>query len=131
VRWEKFGTHEYRIEPPDVFHMRPIGALDVVAMRHMMDVVKALSAQIGRPVFWLADAAQFVDMTTDARKLIAGIHFRGIVTATGVYGGTFRQRTLANMVVRAAALLSPGPPVRVFLTEAEARGFLDAFRARA
>jgi hypothetical protein len=132
ISWSSIGPHLYRFEPPDVVHFQVNGKLDGAAMQRMFDVVRERAAHVGRPVFWLSCMEKFDDFTSEARQIAVRTDVRGIVVMTAVYGGSFRQRILANLAIKASAVLQIGnPPVRIFAGEAEARAHIDEVRRAA
>jgi len=128
--WSTVGGITFRVESPEFLHTRVHGDVDGAIMRGLFELVRDVSSRIGRPCYWLHDLSTFRDFTPDARRVAADLDPSSIA-ATAVYGGTFRQRIAANMLVRAGALLGrPVPPARFCAGEAEARVFLDAQRRR-
>jgi len=129
--FRQLGTHGYRVESTDIFHVRFVGSVDGATIETLYDLQVAHAATIGRPIFLLVDIAKFGDFSTEARKFSTALDPTGTIAATGIYGGTFRQRMVMNMLTRAGSLLRPWlPPLQFFAHEAEARAFLDACRAR-
>lgn len=68
----------------------------------------------------------------DARQWITEWRDRYQLTAVACFGASFTVRTFASLLVRAIHLIkkSPGGVMGFFDTEAQARAFLDAQRAR-
>ncbi|MDI1436712.1 hypothetical protein [Polyangium sorediatum] len=128
--WKMLGTHGYRIESTDIFHVRFAGSVDGSTIETFYDLQAAYAATIGRPISLLVDITKFGEFSTEGRKLSTALDPTGTIAATGIYGGTFRQQMVMNMLTRAGSLLRPWlPPLQFFAHEAEARAFLDACRA--
>ncbi|MDC0742858.1 hypothetical protein [Polyangium mundeleinium] len=129
--FRQLGTHGYRVESTDIFHVRFVGSVEGITIETLYDLQEAHAATIGRPIFLLVDIAKFGEFSTEGRKFSTELDPTGIIAATGIYGGTFRQRMVMNMLTRAGSLLRPWlPPLQFFAHESEARAFLDACRAR-
>ncbi|MDI3286797.1 hypothetical protein [Polyangium sp. 15x6] len=130
--WKPVGEHHYRVESTDIFHVRFAGNVEGPIIEHLYGLQRDLAMASGRPVFLLVDISRFGEFSTEARKFSTALDPTGIIAATGIYGGSFRQRMVMNMLTRAGTLLRPSlPPLQFFAHEAEARAFLDDCRARA
>ena len=64
-------------------------------------------------------------LTPGARKRIA-TQQQGIA-AVGIYGGAFAQRIVANLMIRAVAVVKEGAPTKLFGDVEDARKWLDGY----
>ncbi|MDI1480812.1 hypothetical protein [Polyangium sp. y55x31] len=132
IDWTPLGTHAYRVESTDVFHFKFRGDLDGAAIEAIHALQKELALALGRPIFLLVDISGFGEFSGEARRFSTELDPTGIIAATGIYGGNFRQRMVMNLLTRAGSLLRPWlPPLQFFAHEPEARAFLDESRTRA
>lgn len=129
--WTPIGTHAYRVESTDIFHLRFGGSLDGPTIEEIYALQEAVAVALGRPIFLLVDISRFGEFSKEARRFSTALDPTGIIAATGIYGGNFRQRMVMNMLTRAGSLLRPWlPPLQFFAHEGEARAFLDESRPR-
>jgi hypothetical protein len=124
------GEHRIRIDGDLVF----IRVKGVVELDDMMQFLR-LQMQVKRErgaVFVLYDSRENTGLAPGARKYAtdkAGADARADAAAS--FGAPFGMRVLVNMLNRALTMLrKDGTPVQLFDTEAEARQYLDAERAR-
>ncbi|MDI1451553.1 hypothetical protein [Polyangium sp. 6x1] len=129
TEWTTLGTHDYRVESTDIFHFRFGGDLDGPTIEQLHGMQRGLAVEIGRPIFLLVDISRFGEFTSEARNFSKDLDPTDVIDATGIYGGSFRQRMVMTMLTRAGSLLRPWlPPLQFFAHEAEARSFLDTCR---
>jgi len=129
--WRSIGRHAYRFEPPDVYFVRVIGSISGDEMRRMLEVARELAARAGDKVIWLEDISQLGDVSPEARKMAASMTSTPSVRATVLFGGSFHQRVVANLVIQASKLLRTkrlNLPIVFLATEAEARAFIERLR---
>ena len=129
--WESFGAHAYCFEPPDIVHIRNSGEISLEDMQHMFGLVQAAAGRVGGRVFWLADITRMGHVRNEARKFAIDSNIRSVLQGTAIVGGSFQQRAVANLAIKAVRLLNPsrsGTPFKFVATEAEARVFIDGIR---
>ncbi|MDC3958705.1 hypothetical protein [Polyangium jinanense] len=123
------GPHLAWVEPPDVLHTRIDGD---ITREHVEELLDALATF---PPAWriyiLRDARGGGAPTREAREaLVKGLPLDQIAAVVS-YGASFQTRTLLTMLNHAMRVLRPGKTRFIFVeTEAEARAFLEADRAR-
>ncbi|HVK65006.1 MAG TPA: STAS/SEC14 domain-containing protein [Polyangium sp.] len=129
--WTPLGAHRYRFEAPDLFVIRVVGDVSLSDTQFMFERLQDLSAKAGRPIFWLSDISGLGEVTPAARKFPLKLDPTGWLQATVVFGGSFHQRLVANLVMKAIPLLRPSRqmrPLSFFATEAEARAYVEEER---
>ncbi|MDI1478858.1 STAS/SEC14 domain-containing protein [Polyangium sp. y55x31] len=132
-RWEPFGTHLHRFEPPDLYIVRIRGNVLGEDMLAQVEALQALAELTGRGVFWVADVSEMGSLTPQARRVAAADEFAGlraIHRGSAVIGASFTTRVMATLLIRAVRVLEPhrSRPVAFVETEAEARAFLEPYR---
>ena len=124
------GDHSVRIEGDIVF----VRAKGVVKIEDMMQFLR-VQAQVKRErgvVFVLYDSRENTGLEPGARKY-ANDHGEADsrANAAASFGAPFGMRVLVNMMNRALVMLrKDGAPVQLFDTEAQARQYIEAERAR-
>ncbi|TKD12780.1 STAS/SEC14 domain-containing protein [Polyangium fumosum] len=129
--WTPLGAHRYRFEAPDLFVIRVVGDVSLSDTQAMFERIETFSGKAGRPIFWLSDISGLGQVTPDARKFPLALDATRWLRATVVFGGSFHQRLVANLVMKAIPLLRPSRqmrPLSFFPTEAEARAYVEAER---
>lgn len=132
-RWEPFGAHLQRFEPPDLYIVRIRGNVLGEDMRAQVEALQALAEHTGGGVFWIADVSEMGSLTPQARRMAAAEEFAGVRTllrGSAVVGASFTTRVVATLLIRAVRALEPRRirPVAFVETEAEARAFLEPYR---
>ena len=126
-------TDTHVVEPPDLFFLRDRGDVSATDAAGLIDEIRKLSAT-GGPILLLNDISELGSVPAEARKLISQRNVFGQIRALGMFGGTFAQRIIVTLVLTTARLGLRGsrfPPIRYFVTEAEARAWLESTRAPA
>lgn len=127
------SPHCYRFEEPDLFFLGDVGDVTGADMACMFDRVEELAARTGRRLFWISDISRLGRVTEEAGKLSVERDVKSLLRATILYGGSFRQRLLANMVAKALLILKPSRskrPLYFCATEAEARALVEEMRRK-
>ncbi len=130
--WRSIGAHAIRAEPPDIFFLRIEGDMTGPEMERVLEEYDRFVAVHGRG-FWLSDGSKMGDLSVEARKLAARVRPAAGLAAAVVFGTSFRQRLMATLLVKTAALFrSPAEviPVVFVQTEQEARAWIDGQRRR-
>ncbi|MDI1447401.1 STAS/SEC14 domain-containing protein [Polyangium sp. 6x1] len=125
------GAHRYRFEAPDLFLLRIVGDVGLSDTQAMFERLEELSGRAGRPIFWLADISELGEVSQAARKFPLKLDPARWLRATAVFGGSFQQRLMANLVMKAIPLLRPSrrmSPLFFCATEVEARAFVEKER---
>ncbi|MDC3952657.1 hypothetical protein [Polyangium jinanense] len=125
------SPHRYRFEEPDLFFLGDVGDVSGADMACMFDLVEELAARTGRRLFWISDISRLGRVSEEAAKLSIQRDVKQLLRATILYGGSFRQRLLANMVAKALLVLKPNRskrPLFFCATEAEARAMVEEMR---
>lgn len=131
--WSPVGTHRYRFEAPDIFFIRFAGDVSHADTVTLFDRLEALSMKVGRPIFWVSDIGGLGQVNQDARKVPLTRDSTPFLQGTAIFGGSFHQRLMANLVMKAIPILRPNRPVSPLwfcATEAEARAFVEEERRR-
>jgi len=129
--WQPLGAHRYRFEEPDLFIVRIVGDVTRSDTEAMFDELEALATKAGRLVFWLSDISELGQVSQEARKLPLTRDPSRWLRGSAVFGGSFHQRLVANLVMKAIPLLRPSrrmSPLAFCATEAEARAFVEEQR---
>jgi len=117
------GTHRVVFEGGGYVHVSFIG--DYTANDHdlIFERMDSVEPEAKRRKL-LINIREMGKVPPDARKRISEAEALG---ATALYGGGFGQRLIANMMLRAIAMVQKNAvPTRMFPGEAEARAWLDA-----
>jgi hypothetical protein len=126
--FQELGPHRYRVELPDIVHVRLGGAIEAA---HVAVVLDAASLMATTRVYILRDARGGGSPSRSARERIMRHPQVEKVAAVVTYGAGYRDRVVLGMVDKALRVLRPNSPrVVVFETEAEARGFIEGERER-
>jgi hypothetical protein len=128
--WQQVGPHLYRFEPPDLFHLRCLGDVSEQEIEKIMAVGLGIGERAGS-LFWLNDIGKLGALASSARKRLASTPLGFYPGATAVFGGSFQQRVLANIAIKASRILRPwarARPIAFCADEAEARAFFEEVR---
>ncbi len=127
-----FGAHTFRIEP-ELVSVRLVGTVSLIEAAEFTALLEQAHALHGE-LYMLFDAAQLDTIVPPARRLFVDWLRRHprILVASANFGGGVVQRTMAQLLASAVRLLVGFlPPQSYHETEAEARAWLAAQRARA
>ncbi|MDI1447402.1 hypothetical protein [Polyangium sp. 6x1] len=127
------SPHRYRFEEPDLLIVRDDGDVSGADMARMYDLVEEFAARLRRRLFWITDISRLGRVTEEAGKVSIARDLKPHLRGSIVCGGSFHQRHLANMVVKAMRVLRPerGKGNMVFCaTVAEARAIAEEQRRR-
>lgn len=127
--WHRIGNHRIRVEGDLVFSVWDgPSTLEEIQAYHAIN--ERVIAEHGR-LFSLIDMRKAHRPPPEARKWITEWSSRFHINAVACFGTSFTVRTFANLLVRAIRLIKgPEGVIAFFDTEAQARAFLDAERAR-
>jgi hypothetical protein len=100
--WQHNGLHRYRIEAKDLVVSQPVGTISRDELGRTLDVLESC-AQAG-PVFWIVDLSKLGSVEPSARRLLAERDAASLLRAIVLTGGSFAQRTLATLSIRAVRL---------------------------
>jgi hypothetical protein len=122
------GPTVQRWEPPDICITVLIGDISGHEMRRLMAETMVLIA--GKPyVLGLIDMSRLGVLSPEARQVARTEALNLPMRGTAVFGASFHHRVLAILINKAASLLKKDhQPVAFFVTEAEAREWLEARR---
>ncbi len=100
-------------------------------MQCMLEAVRTAFVHVGESVFWLADITRMGHVRSDARKFAIESDSNDRIRGTAIFGGSFNQRAIANLAIKASVLLIPArpkAPIKFLATEAEARAYIEDLR---
>ncbi|MRG94453.1 hypothetical protein [Polyangium spumosum] len=118
-------------EPPDVFVFRTARALDAGEAERIAAFVKGVAPRVGG-LFSVSDASGGV--VYDSMRTVLEFNRqwdRGVFRASAVVGASYRMRTFAEALKRAASFLKfeiAKSPLRYFDDHAAARAWFDELR---
>lgn len=127
--WQHVGEHGYHLELPDLLLSRPVGHISREELASALDVIEH-QARNG-PLFWLVDLTRLAGLTPEARRLLSQRDARAFLRAIVLVGGSFHQRVLATLVIRAVRLFwrhKTHVPFAFFADEPTARAWIEAER---
>jgi hypothetical protein len=123
------GAHSLRCEFPDVCFVRYVDDLSVAEVKSIFEHFAAFAKDKPR-IFALVDISRIGRIPAAARKTSVeateALPSRGVA----IFGGSFPQRAIVNLISKAATLLQAHTdnPTRFFATENDARQWIDARR---
>jgi hypothetical protein len=124
------GTHRYQFEWPDLLRSSPVGPISRDELAAALDVIEQQHARNG-PLFWLVDLSRLAGLTPEARRLLSQRDARAFLRAIVLVGGSFHQRVLATLAIRAVRLFwrhKTHVPFVFFADEPTARAWIEAER---
>lgn len=123
------GPHRFRIEPPDVVHVKLNGDVELEHIRVLYASVNELPDP--SRAYLLRDARRVGEIKPKAREYLAKPGKKNDVAAVVNYGSSFQARVLLSMVMKAVRIFRPSAPRLVFFeTESQARAWIEADRGR-
>lgn len=118
------GRHRVEFEER-VAHVRYVGDVDGDDIDQILESMQYHYGVDEPRIALLVDARELGSLAPEARKRISKAEH---LVATAVHGGSFQQRIIANLMIRAINLVQKGAtPTRLFAAEDEARGWLAEF----
>ncbi|HZF47336.1 MAG TPA: STAS/SEC14 domain-containing protein [Polyangiaceae bacterium] len=127
--WQAIGNQRVRVEGDTVFS-RWSGSPSMAEIQGYHAVLERVLAEAGK-VYCLIDMRNSERPSPEARQWMTGWARRFQVTALAGFGANFAMRTVATLMSRAVRFFKSDMPVMEFFeTEAEARVYLAAERAR-
>lgn len=123
------GPHRYRIEPPDVVHVKLDGDVELEHIR----ILYASVTELPDPsrAYLLRDARRVGEIKPQARAHIARSGRAKDVLAVVNYGSSFHARVLLTMVLKAVRVFRPSAPRLLFFeTEEQARAWIASDREK-
>ncbi|MDI1446411.1 STAS/SEC14 domain-containing protein [Polyangium sp. 6x1] len=127
--WQHVGAHQNRFEPPDLLHTRAVGPISRDEFAAAFDEIE-LRAREG-PVFWLVDLTHLDGIAPEARRLLSERDARALLRGIVLIGGSFPQRVLATLALKAVRLFwrhETHVPFAFLTDEREARAWIEAER---
>ncbi|UQA56164.1 hypothetical protein [Polyangium aurulentum] len=127
--WLHNGAHLYRFEPPDLLRSRPVGLISREELSTSLDIIELHGRKA--PLFWIVDLSRLGGIAPNARRLLSERDARSLLRAIVLVGGSFQQRVLATLAIRAVRLFwrhKTHVPFHFFATEAEGRAWVEAER---
>ncbi len=124
------GAHRYHFEWPDLLRSSPVGPISRDELAAALDVIEH-HARNGRPLFWLVDLSRLAGLTPEARRLLSERDARAFLRGIVLVGGSFHQRVLATLAIRAVRLFwrhKTHVPFAFFADEPTARAWIEAQR---
>lgn len=127
--FRKVGPHLFRVERPDIVHVRLQGPVEGAHVGALLDEVADVVT--AKRLYILRDARAGGSPSRSAREFVVRDPRVDKLAALVTYGAGYRDRVLLGMMDKALRVLRPqSPRVVVFETEAEARAFIEADRER-
>jgi hypothetical protein len=128
--WQRIGNHKFLVEGDIVYSVWD-GPSTLAEVQAFHGLFERVLAEHGR-AFSLIDMRKAHSPTPDTRQWLTEWSERYQIAAVACFGASFTVRTIATLLVRAIRLLRKGPGgvMGFFETEASARAFLNAERAR-
>jgi hypothetical protein len=128
--WQSIGKHRFRVEG-DLIYSVWDGPSTLAEIQAANAMIERVIAEHGR-AFCLHDMRKAHRPPPDARQWLTEWSARVKVAAVACFGTSFTVRTFATLLVRAIRFLKgPEGILEFFETEAQARAFINAERARA
>lgn len=127
--WLHNGAHLYLFEPPDLLRSRPIGLISREELSTSLDIIEMHGRNA--PLFWIVDLSRLAGIASNARRLLSERDARSYLRAIILVGGSFQQRVLATLAIRAVRLFwrhKTHVPFAFFATETEARAWVESER---
>jgi len=127
--WQHVGAHLFRFEPPDLLRTRAMGAISRDEFVAALDVIE----HHGRDgqLFWLVDLTHLASIAPEARRLLAERDARSFLRGIVLIGGSFHQRVLATLVLKAVRLFwrhKTHVPFAFLVDERAASAWIEAER---
>jgi len=124
------GRHLLRFEPPDLVISAPVGALSLAEANEVWAFLVRKTKGL-TTFYWIADISKMVRFSNGStqstpKELVPKLR------AFAIVGGTFRQRTMVSLVLRASRLLgnwSSDFRAEFFADEPSARTWIEGLRA--
>lgn len=127
--WQFIGNHKIRVEG-DIVNSVWDGPSTLAEIQAYHVVLERVIAERGR-AFTLIDMRKAHRPPPDGREWITTWSESHELAAVACFGASFTVRTFATLLLRAIRLVKrPGGVMAFFETEAQARAFLAAERAR-
>lgn len=123
------GTHRFRFDAPDIWHIRLHG--EVTPEQFDQFYAMAMSLVPDRPVYLIRQEVNEGLFGSKTRARIIQIVDPQRVAAIVSCGASFHRRVLVMMLIRAFRAVKQSAPEMVFVeSESEARAWVDAHRSR-
>ena len=127
-RWERtFGDHTMSLEAPDILILRIKGDLEEAHVGPIREELNRVCRELPY-VFGLVDMSRMGTITASARKAAAAQRNPPNLS-NAVFGASFTQRVLIQLVIKAVRVLrGVAPTMGMFETEVEARAWIHEQR---